>query len=148
MSIVKTPKIFWGKNIFFMDSVGPKSDMFCAVWSWYTLFAKGPRAALSNLMIKAFPNKPFFKSLLKTLWEKEKFLLFPQCFLWLWREPSASFIKLKIVICKVLKFGRVWNLLFGKGVNQFLTHYHTMPHFDALKIYSCGKHCGKRRNCL
>ena len=21
-----------------------------------------------------------------------------------------------------------------------LTHYHTMPHFDALKIYICGKH--------
>ena len=29
-----------------------------------------------------------------------------------------------------------------------LTHYHTMPHFDALKIYSCGKHCENRRNCL
>ena len=28
------------------------------------------------------------------------------------------------------------------------THYHTMPHFDALKIYSCGKHCEKRRICL
>ena len=23
-----------------------------------------------------------------------------------------------------------------------------MPHFDSLKIYSCGKHCEKRRNCL
>ena len=23
-----------------------------------------------------------------------------------------------------------------------------MPHFDALKIYSCGKHCEKRRHCL
>ena len=23
-----------------------------------------------------------------------------------------------------------------------------MPHFDALKIFSCGKHCEKRRNCL
>ena len=29
-----------------------------------------------------------------------------------------------------------------------LTHYHTMLHFDALKIYSCGKHCEERRNCL
>ena len=29
-----------------------------------------------------------------------------------------------------------------------LTHYHTMPRFDALKIYSGGKHCEKRRNCL
>ena len=26
-----------------------------------------------------------------------------------------------------------------------LTHYHTMPHFDELKIYSCGKHCEKRK---
>ena len=23
-----------------------------------------------------------------------------------------------------------------------------MPHLDALKMYSCGKHCEKRRNCL
>ena len=29
-----------------------------------------------------------------------------------------------------------------------LTRYHTMPHFDALKIYSCGKHGKKRKNCL
>ena len=28
------------------------------------------------------------------------------------------------------------------------TNYHTMPHFDALKIYSCGKHCEKRRDCF
>ena len=25
------------------------------------------------------------------------------------------------------------------------THYHTMPRFDALKIYSCGRNCEKRR---
>ena len=29
-----------------------------------------------------------------------------------------------------------------------ITDYHTMPHFDALMIDSCGKHCEKRRNCL
>ena len=29
-----------------------------------------------------------------------------------------------------------------------LTHYHTMPYFDALKMYKCGKHCEERRNCL
>ena len=29
-----------------------------------------------------------------------------------------------------------------------LPHYHTIPHIDTLKIYSCGKHGGKRRNCL
>ena len=34
------------------------------------------------------------------------------------------------------------------AIKVALTHYHTMPHFDALKIYSCGKHGEKRRNCL
>ena len=29
-----------------------------------------------------------------------------------------------------------------------LIHYHKMPHFDAPKTYTCGKHCKKRRNCL
>ena len=29
-----------------------------------------------------------------------------------------------------------------------LNQYHTMTHFDAIKIYSCGKYCEKRRNCL
>ena len=29
-----------------------------------------------------------------------------------------------------------------------ITHYHTTTHFDALKIYSCGKHWEKKRNCL
>ena len=29
----------------------------------------------------------------------------------------------------------------------FLTHYHKMPLFDTLKIYSCGKH-KKTKNCL
>ena len=33
-------------------------------------------------------------------------------------------------------------------LKMVLTHYHTMPHFDTLKIYSCGKHCKKRRYCL
>ena len=35
-------------------------------------------------------------------------------------------------------------LLCGNG----LTHYHTMPHFDALKIREPWKKCEKRRNCL
>ena len=29
-----------------------------------------------------------------------------------------------------------------------LTHYHTILYFGTPKIYSCGKHCEKRRNCL
>ena len=39
----------------------------------------------------------------------------------------------------------VW---YTKEPFEVLTHYHTIPHFDALKIFSRGKHCEKRRNCL
>ena len=33
-------------------------------------------------------------------------------------------------------------------IGQGLTHYHAIPHFDALMIYRCGKYCEKRRICL
>ena len=33
-------------------------------------------------------------------------------------------------------------------IHIHLTHYQRIPHFDALKIYSCGIHCEKRRNYL
>ena len=42
----------------------------------------------------------------------------------------------------------VCGFFFYKDVCAILTHYHIMPHFDVLKIYSYGKHCEKRRNCL
>ena len=54
--------------------------------------------------------------------------LFQQCF-------SLGTLKVRIV----------WQVV---GSSLYLTHYHTIPHFDALKINSCGKHCEKRRNCL
>ena len=37
---------------------------------------------------------------------------------------------------------------FSTEYSSYLTHYHTTLHFDALNIYSCGKHCEKRRYCL
>ena len=73
-----------------------------------------------------FPNKPWFlrvcsTSLLKTLWENEKLLVtsnfsFSHSVFYPFRELSANFIKLKIVICKLFQFGSVRNLLFGKGL--------------------------------
>ena len=44
----------------------------------------------------------------------EQFLLFPSVF-YLFGKLYANFIKLQIVICKLFLFGRVQNLLFGKG---------------------------------
>ena len=79
-----------------------------------------------------FPNKPWFlrvysKSLLKTLWEKEKLLLtsnfsFSHSVFYLFRELLAIFIKLGIVVCELFQFGSVWNSSFGKGLNEQNTH--------------------------
>ena len=56
----------------------------------------------------------------------QHFLLFPKCFQ---KPPSLELLKVGIVYKK-------------------LTHYHTILHFDTLKIYSCRKHCEKKRICL
>ena len=75
--------------------------------------------------VNPFPNNPWFlrvccTSLLKTLWEKEKFLVtskfsFSHSFFYPFVELSAIFIPFEIVVCKFLQFGKVQNLLFEKG---------------------------------
>ena len=67
--------------------------------------------------LNPFPNIPRFlhvssTSLLKTLWEKEKLLVtsnfsFSHSVFYLFWELYATFIKFKIVICKLFQFGRV-----------------------------------------
>ena len=53
------------------------------------------------------------------------------------------------VIFSATVFCRVSRSQFCIVKNKtFLTYYYTMPHFDVLKIYSCRKHCKKRRNFL
>ena len=43
----------------------------------------------------------------------EQFLLFRP-----FRKVSAMLIKFEIVVCKLFQFGRVQNLLFGKGLSN------------------------------
>ena len=71
----------------------------------------------------------------------QHFHLFPQCFLPHHRE---------IVILTMFNLSSAndFNLITSKILSFGLTHYHTMPHSEALKMYSCGKHYEKRRNCL
>ena len=82
----------------------------------------------SRKTFNPFPNKPWFlrvcsTSLLKTLREKEKLLVtsnfsFSHSVFYPFRELSAIFIKIKIVVCKLFQFGRVYNVSFGKGLNH------------------------------
>ena len=74
--------------------------------------------SLHNIsFVNPFPNKPWFlrvcsKTLLKTLWEKEKLLvtnnfLFSNSVFKPFGELSPIFIKLKIVVCKLFQFRRL-----------------------------------------
>ena len=75
-----------------------------------------------------FPNKAWFSrvcstSPLKTLREKEKLLVtsnfsFSHSVFYPFGEHSVTFIKFKIVVCKLFQFGRVLNLSFGKGLKM------------------------------
>ena len=78
----------------------------------------------------------------------QHFLLFPQCFFkksphfhGLWKlglcgkESESSMLRSRnwtagTWLCH-------WICLWAQKI---LTHYHTMPHFDGPKIFSCGKH--------
>ena len=103
-------------------------SQFIHIYDIIFLFAaelEEPRIGISGkgLMISLFfpftpfPNKPWFlrdssTSLLKTLREKEKFLVtsnfsFSDSVLFPFAEPSVIFIKFKIVLCKPFQFGRV-----------------------------------------
>ena len=75
-----------------------------------------------------FPNKPLFlrvcsTSLLNTLREKEKLLItssffFSHSVFYPFRELSAIFIKLVIVVCKLFQFGESKIGFFGKGLKH------------------------------
>ena len=79
-------------------------------------------------ILNPFPNKPWFlhvcsTSFLKTLREKEKLLVtsnfsFSYSVFSPFEELPSICIKIEIVICKLFLFGRVKNLLFGKGFKQ------------------------------
>ena len=75
-------------------------------------------------------------SLLKTLWEKKKFLVtsnfsFSNSVFYMFEEPLFIFIKHEIVICKLFQFGRVWNFFVWDRVNESAC---------TTCMYSCGCH--------
>ena len=98
----------------------------------------------------------------------EQFLLFPQCFqkacflgaskgviVWEWVNKHIIFFKL-LTASPHQNTHRQKQTFLSHSFNTFefelfdnrLTLYRTILHFDTLKIYSCRKHCEKRRKCL
>ena len=88
---------------------------------------------VSFIYYPAFPKQALvftclqYKSLENTVKKgeiarNEQFLLFPQCFLPIWRT-STILIKSKIVVCKLFQFGRVispFSTVFSTHLENFL----------------------------
>ena len=76
----------------------------------------------------------------------QQFLLFPQCFQITW---TIGLVWERVIVlktgCSKLKVRAHVSIPYTSPLKA---HYHTMPHFDALKIFGCRKNCEKTRNCL
>ena len=80
-----------------------------------------------------FPNKPWFlhvcsTNLFKSLLEKEKLLVtsnfsFSYSVFYPFEDLSPIFIEYEIVVCKLIQFGRVSNLSFGKGLTRIMAFF-------------------------
>ena len=122
-----------------MFSTSPKSN-FNPFMTFILLSANAFNFDQTELLSfgNPFPNKPWFlrvcsTTLLKTLWEKEKLHItsnfsFSDSVFYSFGEPSAIFIKVKIVVCKLFQFWKIlkfviWerdkelNNIVGKGEN-------------------------------
>ena len=69
-------------------------------------------------ILNCFPNKLWFLRVCSTGLVMSNFF-FSHSVFHLFLELSAIFIKFEVVVCKLIKFGRVQNLSFGKGLNRF-----------------------------
>ena len=100
----------------------------------------------SQICINPFPIMPLFlcvysTSLLKTVLEKEKLLVksnfsLSHTVFYPFGELPTIFIKLKIVVCKLVSVRRVSNLLFGKGLSSIFIG-HTSKHVIDWLIQWC-----------
>ena len=68
---------------------------------------------------------------------------------WIFMDPKLC-VDLPGIIerCNTTPFAIARPIHISGIYNNSLSRYYLMPHFDALTIYGCGKHCEKRRNCL
>ena len=99
------------------------------VWEW--VIQPFPKQALvfTCLQYKSFENTVGKGEIARNNFSFSHSVFYP------FRELSANFIKLKIVICKLFQFGRVENLSSGKGLNISVTCLSIMTFYIAYSIF-------------
>ena len=119
---------FFNRNYFVIClsfQFGPVQNFCCLVKSYlyHTVYIPLRKCPLENILgkgenaVNPFPKKPCFlkvcnKSILKTLWEKEKLLVtsnfsFSHSVFYPFGELFVIVIQFEIVVCKLFQFGRV-----------------------------------------
>ena len=94
---------------------------------WFSAFSTLPKT-ITAILVTFNPsqtNPGFYVSAVQVLWkqwEEEKLLVtsnisFSHSVFLPFGELSTIFIEFEIVVCKPFQFGRLLNLLFGKGLN-------------------------------
>ena len=83
------------------------------------------------------------QSFWKQLWEKEELLVtnnfsFTRSVFYPSEALSATFIRFEIVIWKPFQFGKVWNLLFWKGLTAFSPFPTVFPKSYSLRLIIVG----------
>ena len=97
----------WSAAINFQYFTDENID-FYYYWRWLLVIVKLSPKQAQVLSV-------WSTNLLKTLWEKEKFLV--RSAFYLFGELCDIFNKFEIVVCKLFQFGRVKIVLFGKEIN-------------------------------
>ena len=81
---------------------------------WNTGFDKNLAFEMKILVTLSQTSPGFYMSAKQVFWKH----YIKRSVFYLFGKFSAILIKFEIVICKLFQFGRVYNLLFGKGINK------------------------------
>ena len=105
--------------------------IFICCWIWRPKIGMWGKGLMG---FKKFKSKTWFES----VWKKNNFLHFASGWKNYYDPWQASFSSSSDILKCICR----------QPCQCTLTRDHKIPHFDALKVYSYGKHCEKRRNCL
>ena len=141
---------FWN-NLIEIFLEWPFSELFLKFWSvnkhgiseWRLLALYRHKEILVNSSLKA-TKKRIGKSNLKKSGERSRAIL---ALLLSFINCQAPHSRALTPTCDALVFPTL-NIFWKMCIYDHEPYYCTMPHFDTQEIYSCEKHCEKRKNCL
>ena len=99
--------------------------LLCLLSAFFLRVIKTPNCVLTlyhtiPTLYNRFPNKTWFLRVCCTSLENTSNFSFSRSIFYPFGELSSIFIKFKVIVCKLFQFGRVKNLLCGRGLRSLL----------------------------